>query len=580
MVKRILVCALALLLALGCACPVLAEEGAVAFAQGEPLTLLQRDGIEIRLSGKVVPVENPSGFVVEVTGVTGDEDKTAQQLGMAVEVDNQSDKPVYITYTGTVNGASLGDAQPLANITRILPGKKVRGWIVLDRTRLPQGALDVLRDCALTFQVYEKPTTRDADNALLFEADATPVAFDRLPEGAPADAGVFNDGDEIVIVDRDGIRMTLAAIRNMKNGGHILFGGELTNTTGKAVKLTCQLTINGWSQGGWNSTPIQVEQIGNGKSEYIAIVGDRRLSGIRFTSELESFELDFTVTDAGSGEKVMEFSTGTLYYNKQAPAGEAPAEEAPAGEAPAEEAPAGEAPVEEAPAEEAPVEEAPVEEAPAEEAPAEEAPVEEAPVEEAAAEEAAEYETLEKGSKGDAVVALQEKLIALGYLTGKADGDYGNGTAGAVEKFQEAEGLPVTGVADSETQRRLFAAEVPFLPDVTVESVSTTVTRAGALEVYARLGNRGTDTVDRVDFYVSCYNAYGELMKFQGTYPFVGCNYTEDIKPGKKIPSDWHWTIPGMSGAKKVGILIYKYHLKSGQTVEIPEADQVWQMFG
>ena len=110
--------------------------------------------------------------------------------------------------------------------------------------------------------------------------------------------------------------------------------------------------------------------------------------------------------------------------------------------------------------------EAPAVEAAAEEAPDAEPAVEEAPaveaVDEAPAAEAVEYETLEIGSKGDAVVALQKHLIALGYLNGAADGIYGKGTAGGVSRFQAAEGLAETGIADSETQARLFAKEIPL----------------------------------------------------------------------------------------------------------------------
>lgn len=61
------------------------------------------------------------------------------------------------------------------------------------------------------------------------------------------------------------------------------------------------------------------------------------------------------------------------------------------------------------------------------------------------------------GRKGDAVQALQQKLIELGYLTGKADGDYGNMTLNAVSAFQKDAGLPQTGVADGDTQALLFA---------------------------------------------------------------------------------------------------------------------------
>lgn len=67
------------------------------------------------------------------------------------------------------------------------------------------------------------------------------------------------------------------------------------------------------------------------------------------------------------------------------------------------------------------------------------------------------YTLLEKGSKGEAVKALQERLIELYYLDDKADGQYGKNTQAAVEKFQEAHELEVTGEADPETQATLFS---------------------------------------------------------------------------------------------------------------------------
>lgn len=40
------------------------------------------------------------------------------------------------------------------------------------------------------------------------------------------------------------------------------------------------------------------------------------------------------------------------------------------------------------------------------------------------------------GMKGDDVKSVQKKLIALGYLTGKADGVYGTATESAIRRFQ------------------------------------------------------------------------------------------------------------------------------------------------
>ena len=71
------------------------------------------------------------------------------------------------------------------------------------------------------------------------------------------------------------------------------------------------------------------------------------------------------------------------------------------------------------------------------------------------------YQALQKGSKGDDVKALQQRLIELNYLSGSADGDYGGKTASAVELFQSTAGLTATGIADADTQTALFANDAP-----------------------------------------------------------------------------------------------------------------------
>ena len=66
--------------------------------------------------------------------------------------------------------------------------------------------------------------------------------------------------------------------------------------------------------------------------------------------------------------------------------------------------------------------------------------------------------TLQRGNRGDDVKQLQEKLKELGLYSMKADGKYGAGTAAAVQKFQEANGLKADGVAGPETLEILFAS--------------------------------------------------------------------------------------------------------------------------
>ena len=66
------------------------------------------------------------------------------------------------------------------------------------------------------------------------------------------------------------------------------------------------------------------------------------------------------------------------------------------------------------------------------------------------------YTTLSKGSKGTAVVEMQESLYMLGYL-GEITGEFDNATVEAVKNFQRRNNLSVTGKADSETLRSLYS---------------------------------------------------------------------------------------------------------------------------
>ena len=64
---------------------------------------------------------------------------------------------------------------------------------------------------------------------------------------------------------------------------------------------------------------------------------------------------------------------------------------------------------------------------------------------------AIETVTLKKGSSGDLVKKVQQKLKSWGYLTGKVDGVFGNGTKTAVQKFQRKNGLTADGVVGKKT---------------------------------------------------------------------------------------------------------------------------------
>lgn len=94
---------------------------------------------------------------------------------------------------------------------------------------------------------------------------------------------------------------------------------------------------------------------------------------------------------------------------------------------------------------------------------------------------------LTTGMEGDDVKAVQEKLIALGYLNGKADGKYGTATADAVKRFQTRNGLKADGICGENTVMVMFGnnpidagSSIPTAKPSVDETKPTRTLRAGA----------------------------------------------------------------------------------------------------
>ena len=76
--------------------------------------------------------------------------------------------------------------------------------------------------------------------------------------------------------------------------------------------------------------------------------------------------------------------------------------------------------------------------------------------------------TLKKGSTGDDVKKMQNRLKELGYLKGSADGDFGDATETAVKNFQANNGLEVDGKAGSATLNKLYSSSARKAATTTV----------------------------------------------------------------------------------------------------------------
>ena len=115
------------------------------------------------------------------------------------------------------------------------------------------------------------------------------------------------------------------------------------------------------------------------------------------------------------------------------------------------------------------------------------------------------YTRIEPGDTGDNVLALQRRLIQLGYLTGTPDGTYGTQTQNAIKLFQKALGISQTGIANVSLQERLFSENAP-----TYAAANATATpgRAGS----AVNANTGTGTVNTPST-VQTTNSYSTLVR-------------------------------------------------------------------
>ncbi|OKH42940.1 peptidoglycan-binding protein [Calothrix sp. HK-06] len=70
--------------------------------------------------------------------------------------------------------------------------------------------------------------------------------------------------------------------------------------------------------------------------------------------------------------------------------------------------------------------------------------------------------TLKKGSKGDLVKRIQERMTVAGYEVGRIDSEFGNSLEKAVRQLQKNTGLPVDGVIGDRTWFELSKLNTNF----------------------------------------------------------------------------------------------------------------------
>ena len=100
---------------------------------------------------------------------------------------------------------------------------------------------------------------------------------------------------------------------------------------------------------------------------------------------------------------------------------------------------------------------------------------------------------------------------------------------------------------------------------------------AGTPELTLQFTNTGEKEIVALDFYVTCYDAYGEIVKGYGRYDVYAGTYQDSpIMPGKSSPYDWYWPMYGFDNTKSVKVAVIKYKLAGEEAVVIPESEYVW----
>lgn len=158
---------------------------------------------------------------------------------------------------------------------------------------------------------------------------------------------------------------------------------------------------------------------------------------------------------------------------------------------------------------------------------------------------------------GQDVLDVQQRLIALGYAPGIADGVYGATTASAIGAFQAAQGLTVDGIVGPQTQAALTSAGGVAQP------TSSTKGLAALAEAGKWLGTKespaetnctpfgkwfGVDGVAWCNIFVSYCFATGASYiiasgfsggKGAGIYPGKGCSYVPTTEAWLRATGMW-----------------------------------------
>ena len=195
--------------------------------------------------------------------------------------------------------------------------------------------------------------------------------------------------------------------------------------------------------------------------------------------------------------------------------------------------------------------------------------------------ESYDFKTLAKGSRGQAVRDLQQRLTDLGYLNDKVDGSYGTVTGIAVMSFCSQNGLSVSPDATPEMQDLLYSGNAqyysePYIPLVIgTEYKWTSNTRNDVGTFYIQLVNRSNRQIRGYEMYLYRQNMWDETIYDDNGGWLYKYEEQQSFKPGQ-----WQKSNPLVFGTfaytYTVWVGIHKIVFADGEIREVDYDDIVW----
>ncbi len=139
----------------------------------------------------------------------------------------------------------------------------------------------------------------------------------------------------------------------------------------------------------------------------------------------------------------------------------------------------------------------------------------------------------------------------------------------AEEAAKEAE----EAARKAEEERKAYEDSIPPAP-LSISNIRVK-DYYSAKEIYVQFTNTGKENIEAFDFYVICYDAYGNIVTHYSSEMQV-CTYDDVLKPGQTTQSNWCWKFYNMSTTKTVKVAVFKYKLAGKDAVEIPERKLIW----